>query len=162
MTQPLTWLRDAQDTPWSGLAQAMRANLPAPDGFVISAATPEEEIRAAYEELKLREKTHYVAVRAQAFAVLNIVGPDFLLHTIRRYFAENPHASVLVQRIVPAAWCGKAYREAGAVVIKANEGYMVLDPDSYVISDGAGVTQKIVQPAQRNMIRHVDGTTKVI
>jgi len=85
----------------------MRNGLRVPAGYIVSQSTPEEQIRSAYEDMKIREKTHFVAVRGASHAMLNVIGPDALIHSFRRLSGESPEA-VLVQRMVHAIWCGKA------------------------------------------------------
>src|SRR3970282_486198 len=102
-----------------------------PEGFVVCPQTSEQDIRSTYEELKIRTKTHYVAVRGPSHAVLNVIGPDQLVHTLRRLWSESPGAVVLIQRMVPAAWSGKAQWHRKNLRIKANEGLMILDADTY-------------------------------
>ncbi|HEY2382291.1 MAG TPA: hypothetical protein VGK48_14025 [Terriglobia bacterium] len=143
MDQPLKWL------PEDG-------GLPVPPGFIVYRSTPEANVRSAYEELKIREKTHFVAVRGPTHAVLNVIGPDPLVHTLRRLCSESPDAPVLVQRMVHSMWCGKAQWHGSSLTITANEGMMLLDPDTY--SNGVAV----LAPKQRKMIRHVDGTARII
>src|SRR5215471_14555018 len=122
MDQPLKWLPDA-------------GGLPVPAGFIVFRCTPEQDVRAAYEELKTREKTHFVAVRGPTHAVLNVIGPDRLIHTLRRLWTETPDAPVTVQRMIHSMWCGKAEWHGKDLTITANE---------------------------RKMIRHVDGTAKIV
>ena len=153
------WLATATDTPWKGLAEAIGRGLPVPEGFVVSFTVPETEIRAAYEDLKIRTRIHFVAVRGPSHSILNIIGPDQIIHTLRRFWAESPHAAVLVQRMVPAVWCGKA--EKDGTVIRANEGLAFLDPDTYVLENGICVRRSI-EAKQRKMLRYVDGTTRTI
>src|SRR6185503_5763183 len=98
----LMWLATATDTPWKGLAEAIGRGLPVPEGFVVSSSVPEDEIRTAYEDLKIRTRVHFVAVRGPSHSVLNVIGPDPLIHTLRRFWAESVRAVVLVQRMVPA------------------------------------------------------------
>jgi hypothetical protein len=143
MDQPLKWLTNTD-------------GLPVPSGFIVFQTTPEAGVRAAYEELKIREKVHFVAVRGPTHAVLNVIGPDALVHTLRRFWTESPDAPVLVQRMIHSLWCGKAQWHGKDLTITANEGMLLLDPDTYV--HGAAV----LAPRQRKMIRHVDGTAKVI
>jgi hypothetical protein len=124
---------------------------------------PEEQIRAAYEELKLREKTHFVAVRGSTHAVLNVIGPDPLVHTLRRLWLETSDAPVLVQRMIHSLWCGKTQQDGENLTIKANEGMLLLDPDTYVLKgSSAQCIQQTLEPKQRKMIRHVDGSSKVV
>src|SRR5262245_22772160 len=134
MDQCLRWLPDAADTPWEPLGNAMRNGLSVPNGFIVMPTTPEQDIRAAYEDLKVREKTHFLAVRGSSHAVLNVIGPDTLIHTLRRFWAENAIAAVLVQRMVPSMWSGKAQWHRRNLRIKANEGMMMLDPDTYLVN----------------------------
>jgi len=163
MSEPLRWLPDAAGTPWAGLGDAMRAGLPVPAGFIVFPATAEERIRAAYEELKIREKVHFVAVRGISHPVLNVIGPDPLMHTLRRLWAETPESCVLVQRMIPATCCGKAQWHRKNLRIRANEGMMILDPDVYLVNTDAGAcTCQTLEPNQRKMIRHVNGTAKVV
>ena len=153
------WLATATDPPWKGLAKAIECGLPVPEGFVVFSTVPEGEIRAAYDDLKTRTKVHFVAVRGPSHSVLNIIGPDQLIHTLRRFWAESTRAAVLVQRMVPAVWCGKAQKDG--TVIRANEGLAFLDPDTYVLENGVCVRRSI-EPKQRKMLRYVDGTTRTI
>jgi phosphoenolpyruvate synthase/pyruvate phosphate dikinase len=153
------WLAMATDTPWRTLAEAIGMGLPVPEGFLVWPRTPEAEIRTTYEELKGRTRVHFVAVRGPSHAVLNVIGPDTLIHTLRRFWAESSQAAILIQRMVPAMWCGKT-QQSGRV-IKANEGLMVLDPDTYVLADGACV-EKSIEPKQRKMLRYVDGTLRTV
>jgi hypothetical protein len=130
--------------------------LPVPAGFIVTPATTEADIRAAYQELKIRERTHFVAVRGPTHAVLNVIGPDPLVHTLRRLWSESPDSTVLIQRMIHSMWCGKAQWHRKELTITANEGMLLLDPDTYVNGNA------ILAPRQRKMIRHVDGTAKVI
>jgi hypothetical protein len=149
MSRPPKWLPDT--------------GLPVPAGFFVWQETPEAEIRLAYEELKVREKTHFVAVRGSSHAVLNVIGPDTLIHTLRRMWSESPDAPVLVQRMIHSIWCGKAQWHRKNLRIKANEGMMVLDLDTYLVNSAtAKCTRRTLEPKQRKMIRHVDGTAKVV
>jgi hypothetical protein len=143
MDQPLKWL-------------SVEDGLPVPAGFIVFRSTPEGEVRAAYEQMKIREKTHFVAVRGPTHAVLNVIGPDALIHTLRRLWSESPDAPVLVQRMIHSMWCGKAQWHGKELTISANEGMLMFDPDTYVHR-----TVSLV-PKQRKMIRRVDGTAKVI
>ena len=141
----------------------MKKGAPVPAGYVVLPSTPEQAIRAAYEDLKIRERTHFLAVRGPSHAVLNVIGPDPLIHTLRRLWAESADAPVLVQRMVHSMWCGKAHRHRKNVRIKANEGMMVLDPDTYLVNTENGTcTRRTLEPKQRKMIRHVDGTARVV
>jgi phosphoenolpyruvate synthase/pyruvate phosphate dikinase len=153
------WLATATDTPWKSLAEGLALGLPIPEGFVVSHQTPEYEIRSAYQELKVRTRIHFLAVRAPSHAVLNIIGPDALIHSLRRFWAESPDAAILVQRMIPAVWCGKTQQDAK--IITANEGLMILDPDTYVIQNGTYV-HKSIEQKQRKMLRYVDGTLRTV
>src|ERR1041384_1278832 len=129
MDESLQWLPAADGTIWAPLGSAMRDGLSGPGGLVITPSAPEGDVRAAYEELKIRDKTHLLAVRGSSHAVLNVIGPDALIHTIRRLWAESPNTPILVQRMVHSMWCGKAHWHRGKNLrIKANEGMMTLDP----------------------------------
>jgi hypothetical protein len=157
------WLPEPDQMPWETLAAAMRNGLPVPAGYLAVQASPEHRIRAAYEELKAREYTHFVAVRGPSHAVLNVIGPDALVHTLHRFWAEAPDATVLVQRMIYAMWCGKAQTDGRHLFIRANEGMMLLDPDTYTLDPATGkCVQCVLQPKQRKMIRHVDGSAKVV
>ena len=153
------WLATATDTAWKRLADGIGMGLPVPEGFVTTREIPEDEIRSAYEELKRHTRVHFVAVRGPSHAVLNIIGSDALIHSLRRFWAESPNAAILVQRMVPAVWCGKT-REEGKIV-SANEGLMSLDPDTYVIQNGTYVQKSIVSK-QRKMLRYVYGTLRTV
>jgi hypothetical protein len=163
MDQCLRWLPDAAETPWEPLGKAMHNGVPVPNGYIVMPTNPEQDIRAAYEELKVREKTHFLAVRGASHAVLNVIGPDTLIHTLRRFWAESATVPVLVQRMVHAMWSGKAQWHRKNLRIKANEGMMVLDPDTYLVNAATGkCTRHELEPKQRRMIRHVDGSSKVV
>jgi hypothetical protein len=141
----------------------MRNGLSVPNGFIVMPTTPEQDIRAAYEDLKVREKTHFLAVRGPSHAVLNVIGPDTLIHTLRRFWAENAIAAVLVQRMAHAMWSGKAQWHRRNLRIKANEGMMALDPDTYLVNAATyRCTRRSLEPRQRKMIRHVDGSSRVV
>jgi len=163
MDQSLKWLPDAAGTAWEPLAQRMHASLAVPSGFIVCRSTPEERVRAAYEELKIQEKTHFVAVRGATHGVLNVIGPDALIHTLRRLWAGSPHAPILVQRMVHATWCGKTQRDGTIVTIKANEGMQLLDPDTYIVnSTSRECVRRVLEAKQRKMVRHVDGSARVV
>jgi hypothetical protein len=153
------WLATATDAPWKSLADGIQMGVPIPDGFLVCRQMPEDKIRAGYEELKGRTRIHFVAVRGPSHAVLNVIGGDALMHTLRRFWTESPNAAILVQQMVAAVWCGKTQQDGR--VIKANEGLMVLDPDTYVIENGACV-HRIVENKQRKVLRYVDGTMRTI
>ena len=163
MDESLKWLPGIDGTAWAALGDAMRAGLPVPAGFIVCPATAEEEIRASYEALKIRERTHFLAVRGASHPVLNVIGPDALIHTLRRLWMESPGSAVLVQRMIPAIWCGKVQWHRKNLRIKANEGMMILDPDTYLVNSATGeCMRRKLEPKQRKMIRHVDGTAKVV
>lgn len=163
MDDSLNWLPHVDGTPWEALGGALRSGLPVPNGYVVLSSTKESRIRAAYEELKLLEKTHFLAVRGASHAVLNVIGSDALVHTLRRFFGEAPDAAVLVQRMVHATWCGKANWHRRNLRIKANEGMMILDPDTYLVNSETGkCIRRALEPKQRKMIRHVDGSSRVV
>jgi len=163
MDESLKWLPGIDGTAWAALGDAMRAGLPVPAGFIVCPATAEEEIRASYEALKIRERTHFLAVRGASHPVLNVIGPDALIHTLRRLWMESPGSAVLVQRMIPAMWCGKVQWHRKNLRIKANEGMMILDPDTYLVNSATGeCMRRKLEPKQRKMIRHVDGTAKVV
>ena len=141
----------------------MRSGLCVPAGYIVFPSTPEIDIRAAYEELKVQEKTHFLAVRSSSRTVLNVIGPDPLIHTLRRLWTESPDSPVLVQRMVHAMWCGNTERHREDLRIKANEGMMVLDPDTYLVNSSTGkCTRRTLEPTQRKMIRYVDGSSRVV
>jgi hypothetical protein len=141
----------------------MTAGLPVPNGFIVSPLNPEDDIRAAYDELKVREKTHFLAVRGPSHAVLNVIGADQLIHTLRRLWPQSPDPVVLVQRMLPALWCGKAQWHRKNLRVKANEGMLILDPDTYLVNSETGkCIRKRLEPKQRKMIRHVDGSSKTV
>src|SRR3989441_13185775 len=163
MDQPLDWLPGAEGTVWVALGIAKQAGLPVPAGFIVFASTREQRIRSTYEELKIREKTHFVALRGLSHAVLNVLCPDQVRHTLRRLCMEAPESPVLIQRMVHAIWCAKAQWHRRNLPIKANEGMMLLDPDTYLVNSLTGkCTRRTLEPKQRKMIRHVDGSAKVV
>src|ERR1051326_9565389 len=104
MEPPLNWLPDANHTVWTSLENAMRNGLPVPAGFIAFPTTAENQIRAAYEQLKLRERTHFLAGRGASHPVLNIIGPDQLVQTARRLWTESPNSPLLIQRMIHALW----------------------------------------------------------
>ena len=163
MIESLKRIAEAEMTPWQALTDALRASLPVPNGFIVFPNTAETEIRSAYEDLKIREKTHFLAIRGSSHAVLNIIGSDQLIHTLRRFWGETPDAPLFVQRMVHAMWCGKAQWHRKNLRLKANEGMMVLDPDTYLLSTTTGkCIRKTIEPRQRKMIRYVDGSTRTV
>jgi phosphoenolpyruvate synthase/pyruvate phosphate dikinase len=161
----IQWLQGIDTGPWAALGAAYREGLPVPTGFVVEPKTPEQEIRAAYEELKRGERTHFVALRSASHALLDILGNDAVIHSIRRLWAETPDAPILIQRMVNAEWCGTAARNPKNLLlhIKANEGMLLLDPDSYVLNRSTGkCTRRSLQKDQRKMVRWVDGTSRTV
>src|SRR2546428_1381741 len=65
--------------------------------------------------------------------------------------------------MVPAIWEENAHAHRRNLRIKANEGMMILDPDTYLVNSATGqCTRRTLEPKQRKMIRHVDGTAKVV
>jgi phosphoenolpyruvate synthase/pyruvate phosphate dikinase len=163
MEKPVLWLPDATGTPWEALGEARRSGLPVPDGYVVHASVQEKQIREAYAELTIRERTHFLAVRGPVHALLNVIGPDALIHTLRRLWTESPDAPVLIQRMVHSMWCGKANWHRKNLRIKANEGMLLLDPDTYLVSSATRkCLKRTLEAKQRKMIRHVDGTAKVV
>jgi hypothetical protein len=163
MDESVKWLPDAVGTAWESLATAMHKGLPVPAGYIVLPAVLEMCVREAYEELKIREKSHFLAVRGTSHAVLNVIGSDALIHTLRRFWAEAPASAVLVQRMVHAVWCGKAHWHRKNLRIKGNEGMLVLDPDTYLFNTATGkCIRRTLEPKQRKMIRHVDGSARVV
>jgi phosphoenolpyruvate synthase/pyruvate phosphate dikinase len=163
MNEPLKWLPAASGTKWDRLGRAMSAGLPVPAGFIVARRSWEEQIRAGYEELKVREKTHFIAVRGDSHAVLNLLGADALIHTLDRFWAESPEALLLVQRMIAAAWCGNAHWHRKNLRIQANEGMMLMDPDVYLVNSATGkCIRRALVGKQRKMIRYVDGLSKVV
>jgi hypothetical protein len=145
------------------MGQAMRSGLPVPGGFIVLPDAAEDAVRAAYEELKHREKTHFLAVRASSHAALNVIGSDALVHTVRRFWTEAPDAPVLVQRMVHSMWCGKAHWHRKNLRVRVNEGMMMLDPDIYLVNSATGkCIRRTLEAKQRKMIRHVDGSPRVV
>src|SRR5262245_49409789 len=116
----------------------MNTGLPVATGYLVWKCTPEKTLREAYEELKVREKKHFVAVLGASHAVLNVIGPDTLVHTVRRLWTESPDAPVLIQRMIHAIWCGKTRQHRNNLRIKANEGMLLLDPDTYLVNSATG------------------------
>jgi hypothetical protein len=163
MQEPIQWLVEADLTPWNALANALRTGFPVPNGFIVFPGTVEGDIRTTYEEIKIREKTHFVAVRGSSHTLLNILGPDQLIHALRRLWMESAGAPLLVQRMVNAIWCGKAQWHRQNLRIKANEGMMLLDPDTYLFNTTSGkCTRQTLESKQRRMIRYVDGSAKIV
>ncbi len=137
--------------------------MPVPNGFVVFPGAGEDQVRVAYEELKIREKTHFAAVRGATHAVLNVIGPDPLIYAVRRFWPEAPDSPILVQRMVHSMWCGKAQWCRKSLRVKANEGMLLLDPDTYLLNGITGrCIRKSLEPRQRKMVRHVDGTAKTV
>ena len=163
MAERIHWLRDLQDGPWSGIADAMRKGIPVPDGFVVRPETPEREIRDAYEELKTKEHTHYVAVRGGIRAQLDVIGPDRLIHSLRESWNESPGGERLIQAMINAAWSGNARRDHKGLRISAAEGLLCLDPDVYLMQGSSAKTRKRTLYQQpRKVFRGVDGRTRTM
>jgi hypothetical protein len=159
------WLRDVESGPWAALAATMRCGLPVPQGFLVEPNTPERAIRDAYEELKRIERTHFVALRSPSHAVLDVLGNDMVIYSLRRLWTEAPDAAILIQRMVNSECCGKASRTGKGLLlrIKANEGLLMLDPDTYLFNMASGkCTRRTLQKSQRKMIRRVDGTSRTM
>jgi hypothetical protein len=157
------WLATAYDTPWRNLAEALARGLPVPEGFVVWPTTPESGIRATYEELKVRTHSHFVAVRGPSHSVLNVIGSDVLIHALRRLWSESEDAAVLIQQMVSATWCGTAQRDGNDLRIRANQGMMILDPDTYIFdAQNEMCLRRMIEPSQRKMIRYVDGTSRTV
>jgi len=130
---------------------------------VVYQNTPEGEIRAGYEDLKIRTKTHFVVVRGPSHAVVNVIGPDTLIHTLRRFWIESPGVPIFIQQMIHSSWCGKAQWRGQEVSIEANEGLMVFNPDTYLFSIEKGrLIEKTIEPKQKKLIRYVDGTTRTV
>src|SRR5437868_252834 len=106
MNESLKWLPDGDGTRWKALGDALRSGLPVPAGYIVFQTTLETNIRTAYEKLKVQEKTHFLVVRGSARTELNVIGPDTLVHTLRRLWKEAPDSPILIQRMVHAMWCG--------------------------------------------------------
>ena len=163
MQQPLLWLSESHETRWASLTSALGDGLPVPNGFVVFATTAEDDIRDTYDQFTIREKTHFVAVRGSSHAQLNVIGADQLILTLRRFWTESRDVPVLVQRMVHAVWCGKAQWHRQNLRIKANQGMMILDPDTYLFNTDSGkCTRQTLAPRQRKLIRYVDGTPRVV
>jgi hypothetical protein len=65
--------------------------------------------------------------------------------------------------MIHAIYCGKAHRHRGNLRVKANEGMLILDPDTYLLNGNTGdCIQYALEPKQRKMIRHVDGSAKIV
>ena len=141
----------------------MRAGLPVPGGFVIAPRADEKAIRGAYDDLKIREHTHYVAVRSSSESLIDVIGNDHLIHTLHRFRAEAPDAEVLIQRMVNAAWSGKAAWEGKNLRIRASEGLRRLDPDMYLFNTSTHkCTRRTLYQRPRKVFRGVDGTTRTM
>jgi hypothetical protein len=156
-------LRDVQDGPWTLLGEAFRAGLAIPNGFVLKPGADEAEIRSRYDDLKTREHTHYMAVRSAVNAMLDVIGSDALIHTLRRMWAEFPQTSILVQCMINASWCGKASWEGKNLRVRASEGLRCLDPDSYLFNTAINkCTRRTLYQHPRKVFRAVDGRTRTM
>src|SRR2546422_8961461 len=100
MDQPLDWLPGAEGTVWVALGIAKQAGLPVPAGFIVFASTREERIRSMYEVLKIRDQIHFVVLRGLSRAVLHVLEPYQLMHTLRLLWMEALYFPVLIIRLV--------------------------------------------------------------
>src|SRR5947208_17066637 len=128
MDQPLDWLPGAEGTVWVALGIAKQAGLPVPAGFIVFASTREQRIRSTYEELKIREKTYFVALRGLSHAVLNVLGPDQVMHALRRLWTEAPESPWWVNAMVTASGAEKHICTRRIRRIKPKEGRKILIP----------------------------------
>jgi len=161
MAEHIQWLREVRDGYWARLGRALAAGIAVPDGFVVTKRTDEHDIRSAYDELKTREHTHYMAVRSPSHAVLDVIGNDALIHTLERLWTESPEAEALVQCMINARWCGKVTWEGKNLRIRAAEGLMCLDPDSYLFNTvSRKCTRRTLYQRPRKVFRGVDGKTR--
>ena len=156
MSEQINWLQDVQKGHWAPLAAALRKGLPVPAGYVVDRTVYEKPIRRAYEEMKMREFTHFVAVRGPSHAVIEVIGTDPLIHTLRRFWAETPDAEILIQRMVNSDWCGKASWDGGNLRVLASEGLSRLDPDVYAEA------RVMLHQRPRRVFRGVDGLTRTM
>jgi hypothetical protein len=142
------------------LGELANCGIRVPAGFEVEPRCPEATIRAAYGELKIREHTHYVAVRGPKHSVIEVIGNDRLVHTINAIWAQTPEAGILVQAMINSTWCGKAWWEQQNLRVHASAGLLCLDPDIYLLgAAGECIEQRLVRK-QRKVFRAVDGTTK--
>jgi hypothetical protein len=163
MSEQILWLKDVQSGHWLALGAALRAGLPVPSGFLALHDTPEKAIRRAYEDLKLNEYTHYLAVRSPSHALIDVIGTDQIIHTLRRLWMELPGAEVLVQAMVNSTWCGTAAWEGKNLRIRAAEGLQCLDSDMYLFNTTTRkCTRRTLYQRPRKVFRAVDGTTRTM
>ena len=163
MVEQMQWLQDVKDGRWARLAAALTAGLPVPTGFVVAPACPETDVRAAYEKLKILEHTHFVAVRGPAHAVIEVIGNDRVIHTLRAVSSESAEAEILVQTMVNSSWCGKAIWEGNDLRIQASAGLRCLDPDTYVVNTTTLQCAPIeLHESPRKVFRAVDGSTRTM
>jgi hypothetical protein len=163
MTEQIHWLRETCDGRWARLGEALRAGLPVPEGFVVQPGAGEEAVRSAYEELKVREHTHFVAVRGPDHALLDVIGGDALTHTLHRIWTESPQSPILIQCMVNGSWCGKASWEAKNLRVRASEGLRCLDPDLYLYNTTTNkCTRRTLYQQPRKAFRAVDGRTRTM
>src|SRR5580765_655128 len=134
MLEQIRWLRETRNGSWARLGTAMDAGLPVPDGFVATSQSSERCIREGYDDLKIRTHTHYLAVRTSGKTLIDVIGPDALMHTLRAIWQENPEAEVLIQAMVNGTWCAKAPWEAKTLRISAAAGLIALDRDIYLFN----------------------------
>lgn len=161
--EQIEWLRDINQGLWAGLAQAARAHLPVPNGFLVHPGSDEEKARAAYQELKIREFTHFVAMRSPVGAALDVIGPDALIHTVRAMQAELPNSAVLVEVMVNSSWCGHASWEGSNLIVRASEGLRCLDPDTYLFDTVTSECEsQTLHPRPRKVFRAMDGRTRTM
>ena len=163
MADEIQWLREVREGLWTKLGTAMDAGLPVPCGFVATPRSSERNIRDAYEELKVREHTHYVAVRTSAKALIDVIGSDALMHALRAIWTETAGEEVLIQSMVNGLWCGKAVWEAKNLRIRAAAGLLALDPDMYLFNTlNHKCSRRTLYQRPRKVFRGVDGTTRTM
>ena len=159
--QPLIqWMPNVESLRWQRLGQLANCGLRVPSGFVVEPRCPESMIRAAYGELKIREYTHYVAVRGPQHSVIEVIGNDRLVHTINAVWGQTPDAEILVQAMINSTWCGKVCREEQNLRIQASAGLLCLDPDIYLLGPAGECIEQTLFRKPRKVFRGVDGTTK--
>jgi hypothetical protein len=163
MAEQMLWLGKVQEGPWAALGQAIRAGAPVPDGFIVEPNTPESEVRTAYDELKLRQFTHFVAMRGPQNAALDVVGTDPVIYKLRAMRSEWPEAPILIQAMVNGNWCGQATWEGTNLVVRASEGLRNLDPDIYVFDTVTNECEsRTIHPHPRKVFRAIDGRTRTM
>jgi hypothetical protein len=141
----------------------MQAGAPVPDGFVVEPGMAENDVRTAYEELKMRQFTHFVAVRGPENAVLDVVGTDPVIYKLRGMRSEWPKAPILIQTMVNGNWCGQATWEGTNLIVRASEGLRNLDPDIYVFDTVTNECENCTMHSHpRKVFRAVDGRTRTM